>query len=252
MVPRFFLRAATSEVREGTRAGKREASVMHFGERPVGRDIQEGSFEREHGLIRKLLCKEYDAKFGKWEHHARTVLYGNAPGPDIRKREIGESIAVQIGPQLAKEFRDLRQVSVDYKKFKLFELSLLWRAGLENKSWGKQVRLGPFQEDLRKHLSNDDPGPALYLPAILADPRDEAVQLESVLPAVELLRKRPFHLYRMALGGYWWLFSVSRNKVHREAPIFSLQENGILLIIVADGRPIVQRLAQLFRSVEKS
>ena len=39
LVPRFFLRAATSEVREGTRAGKREASVMHFGERPVGRDI---------------------------------------------------------------------------------------------------------------------------------------------------------------------------------------------------------------------
>jgi|SRR5271165_579596 len=54
-----------------------------------------------------------------------------------------------------KYFRDCRQVSVDYKKFKLFELSILWRAGFEKRTWGRDVDLGPFQEELREHLLND-------------------------------------------------------------------------------------------------
>jgi hypothetical protein len=251
IVPRFFLRAATSEIREGKKTGLRETSVMKFGSKPESRDLQEGSFERHHGLVQKLLCKECDAKIGKWEDYARKILYGNSPGPDIRKRELGQSITAELGTRNAnvKYFRDLRQVPIDYKKFKLFELSILWRAGLESKSWGKEVKLGPFQEDIRKHLLHDDPGAALYLPAILVDLRDKAVDFEALLPSVELLAKKPFHLYRMALGGYWLLYSVSKKYVASEAPHFCLQENGNLRIIVAEGRPIVEQLATLFQQL---
>ena len=85
VVPKFFLRAATSEIVQGKRKGQREVSIMKFGGKPGSRDVQSGSFERFHGLIRKLLCRECDAKIGKWEGYARNVLYGNSPGPDIRK-----------------------------------------------------------------------------------------------------------------------------------------------------------------------
>ena len=122
-------------------------------------------------------------------------------------------------------------------------------AGVRKKSWGKDVNLGPFPEELRKHLLNDDPGPALYLPVILVDLRDPNIAFEQLLPSVELLHKRPFYLYRLALGGYWWLFSVSRNLVHREAQHFCLQENGILRIAVADGRPIVERFVHLLQQI---
>jgi hypothetical protein len=240
IIPRFFLRAATSEIREGKRVGKRETSVMQFGEHPVSWDVQEGSFERSHGLVRKLLCKDCEAKIGKWEDYARNILYGRSPGPDIRKRDIGESIADQLGPRnmTAKYFLDLRQTTVDYQKFKLFELSILWRAGIEERSWGREVKLGPFQEELREHLLNDDPGPPLYLPVIIVDLRDKDIHFEGVLPSVELLTKQPFHLYRFALGGYWWFFSVSKSNVQREAPN------------VAEGRPIVERIASLFQQLD--
>jgi hypothetical protein len=197
------------------------------------------------------MCRQCDAKIGKWEAYARTLLYGNSPGPEIRKREIGQSITDQLTEKNSKleYFRDLRQVSADYKKFKLFELSILWRAGLESKSWGKQVNLGPFQEDLRQHILTDNPGPALYLPSILVDLRDKDVDFEAFLPSVELLTKNRFHLYRIALGGYWWLFSVSKNFVHSEARHLCLQENGNLPIVVAEGRPIVEQLARLFKTL---
>jgi hypothetical protein len=58
----------------------------------------------------------------------------------------------------------------------------------------RDVDPGPFQEELREHLLNDNPGPALYLPVILVDLRDPDVAFEAVSPAVELLHKRPFHL----------------------------------------------------------
>ena len=167
IVPSFFLKAAASEIREGRRKGQRETSVMSFGNKPRSRDMQAGSWERDHGLVQKLLCQECEGKIGKWESYAREILYGRSPGPDIRKQELGVSIADRLGsPDAnAKYFRDLREVSIDYKKFKLFELSILWRAGLESKSWGKEVSLGPFQEELRENLLNEDPGPALHLPA---------------------------------------------------------------------------------------
>jgi len=44
---------------------------MKFGDKPGSRDVQSGSFEREHGLIHKLLCRECDAKIGKREGYAR-------------------------------------------------------------------------------------------------------------------------------------------------------------------------------------
>jgi hypothetical protein len=174
LVPGFLLRAAASEIVTGKRTGKRETSIVNFGKNQSV-DIQVGSFERTQGLVKKLLCSDCEQKIGKWETYGRLVLYGNEPGPDIKKRDLGESVRGLLGPRYPAEFKDLRQVKVDYAKFKLFELSLLWRAGLENKSWGKQVNLGPFQEDLREHLLNDNPGLPLYLPAMVVDYRDDIV-----------------------------------------------------------------------------
>jgi hypothetical protein len=88
VVPRFFLRAVTCEILEGKRTGQRETSVLSFGDKPQSRDVQEGSFERSHGLVQKLLCRECDSKIGRWESYARITLYGNSPGPDIRKQQL--------------------------------------------------------------------------------------------------------------------------------------------------------------------
>jgi hypothetical protein len=248
LVPGFLLRAAASEIRTGKRAGKRETSIVNFGKNQSV-DIQVGSFERKQGLVKKLLCSDCEQKIGKWETYARLVLYGNEPGPDIKKRDLGESVLGLLGPRYPEAFKDLREVKVDYSKFKLFELSLLWRAGLENKSWGKTVHLGPFQEDLRQHLLNDDPGAPLYLPAIVVDYRDDIVNFEGIIPSVELLQRQPFHSYRVTLGGYGWFFSVSKNAVQSVAPLLSLQHDGGLRILVAEGRPVTERFAQLFQQL---
>jgi hypothetical protein len=85
---------------------------------------------------------------------------------------------------------------------------------------------------------------------MILDARDNDIDFEALLPAVELLTKTPVHLYRMALGGYWWFFWVGKNLKAGEGPYFYLHENGNLQIVVVEGRPIVEKLASLFQQLQ--
>src|SRR3546814_7896147 len=48
---------------------------------------------------------------------------------------------------------------IDYAQFKLFLLSLLWRAGVAKGRYFERVTLGPHEERLRAMLHDGDPGP---------------------------------------------------------------------------------------------
>jgi len=47
---------------------------------------------------------------------------------------------------------------VEYRRFKLFHLSVLWRAGVSNRAEFKNVTLGPHEEILREKILSGDPG----------------------------------------------------------------------------------------------
>src|SRR5258708_489139 len=63
----------------------------------------------QKGMREKLLCKDCEVKFSVFEHHARGVLYG---GAGILIKDFGRYMVVG---------------DIDYKKLKLFLMSLLWR-----------------------------------------------------------------------------------------------------------------------------
>ena len=68
----------------------------------------------QKGIREKLLCQSCETLLSKHEGYARTVLFG---GTEISvRKEDGNYI---IG-------------DIDYKKFKLFQISILWRAGISN------------------------------------------------------------------------------------------------------------------------
>jgi hypothetical protein len=250
VVPRFFLRAIGEVASDGKRKGQRMVSLVRFGDDPSNKDVQAGDYERRYGLQQKLFCGGCELKLSRWEKYAREVLYGNVPGPDIKKRDLGRIVSAELGvePSTVKAFRDLREVAVDYKLFKLFELSLIWRAGLENMRWGKKVNLGHYQEDLRLHLLNEDAVSEDFVPALLIDPRHEIFDFEKMGTSVSLLDNRPCHIYEMALGGYAWRFFVGKNlpAIYSE---FFLKETGHLRIIVFDGTPVLLKLKAFFRTL---
>ena len=93
-----------------------------------------------------LLCADCDNRLlGGFESYGRQVLYGG-------------NIPVQMQNFRQSDGLTFTQVTgINYLKFKLFLLSLLWKASISKRDFFKNVQLGPYQEILRKMLLEKNP-----------------------------------------------------------------------------------------------
>jgi hypothetical protein len=83
---------------------------------------------RQKGIWETLLCQKCEGRLSQLEDYARRVLYG---GTEI-------SITQHPGKIIIHD--------LDYTRFKLFQMSLLWRAGVSKRPEFKNVSLGPHEE----------------------------------------------------------------------------------------------------------
>jgi hypothetical protein len=101
---------------------------------------EEKNVMEQKGVREKLLCYDCEQYFSQLEDYARKVFYG---GVEIGMRNDKNKIL----------FED-----IDYTKFKLFQLSLLWRASVSTVRLFSEVSIGAHEEKLRKMLINKNPG----------------------------------------------------------------------------------------------
>jgi hypothetical protein len=95
---------------------------------------------REH-----LLCRECEGKFGKLEDY-------------VKRTFIDGKIVDGKRPQAAKMQDCIVLQNLEYKKFKLFLLSLLWRMSITTLDFFANVSLGQkHEEKIRKALLDEDP-----------------------------------------------------------------------------------------------
>lgn len=99
--------------------------------------------EREHfeqkGPREYLLCSVCEQKLNRWETYAKSSFV------DAR------------GIQVAHEPDAVVFHNLDYKTFKLFQLSLLWRMSVSRLDFFGAVSLGPHEERIRLALLAEDP-----------------------------------------------------------------------------------------------
>ena len=94
----------------------------------------------QKGLREYLLFQKCETKLSKYEKYAKGLLQ------EIPNFSHDESLGI------------LYSNDVDYSKFKLFQLSTLWRSGVSKHEAFTQVRLGSHKEKLRQMLVDDNPG----------------------------------------------------------------------------------------------
>ncbi|MGA2257488.1 MAG: hypothetical protein ABSG53_22745, partial [Thermoguttaceae bacterium] len=117
----------------------------------------------QKGLREYLLCQECEGKFSKWEYAFKQFWYGSPALPQI----IPDDYLVVKG--------------FDYRLFKLFHLSILWRASVATSQDFNTVALGAEEDKIRKLLEAEDPGSEDHYPMIgqilLTDQREVAYGL---------------------------------------------------------------------------
>lgn len=146
---------------------------------------------QQKGLREYLLCDSCEQLLSKHERYASLVLNG---GAELTIEQKGAHIHLQ---------------GIQYASFKLFALSILWRASISNNSTFNQVTLGPHEDKIRQMILNESPGKESEYPFILSPiMHDDIVQTALIIQPTWTRIDKHF-TYRFVFGGIAWLFVVS-------------------------------------------
>lgn len=185
---------------------------------------------RPKGIYERLLCHECEQRFSKWEGYARDVFY------DLQLKVVEDNRAVVFS-------------GLQYTPFKLFQMSLIWRASITSRPEVHRIDLGPHTERIRKMLFEDRPGEVHEYGSILMLPAlDQALMQQFVYPPESLPTNFDGHsAYRAVFGGLFWLFIVSNHSACLPKEMF-LSKDGRLPVFKVGGPAVkfMQRLASDF------
>lgn len=117
----------------------------------VGYDIlnQRKGKIKQKGERERLLCKKCESFFSDWEAYGKCVW----------ELKAGRWEELPGG--------GLRGTDLDYRKLKLFLLSMLWRSDIAMGDIGENVSLGPHGEKIRLMLLESDPKEPLLYPCMM-------------------------------------------------------------------------------------
>jgi hypothetical protein len=181
-------------------------------------DTQKGrTGKRQKGFTEYLLCNDCEEKFNAWETYFAKVWFN--PPTTLRPAVISEDLAI---------VRNL-----DYAKFKLFHLSLVWRSGISRVSLFDAVRLGGQEPKLRKRLIANDPGLPTEYPFFGIALRDQKTGgfKNDVVRAPHAARIWGYWVYTIIFGGVVWHYYVSGHRQVQHVPVYFGLDGTLILAV---------------------
>jgi hypothetical protein len=174
----------------------------------------------QKGLREKLLCKDCEERLSEHERYVSLVFSG---GIQVSSERNGNLVKIR---------------GLNYGHFKLFGLSVLWRAGVSKLQFFEKVTLGLHEEPLRKLVYANDPGKpdeyGFFLAPIVANNRD-----------IKDLMVQPTHsrldghlCYRFVFGGLVWVFVVSSHQPPKMFHQAFVNSSGEMLMLVSELRDL--------------
>jgi hypothetical protein len=163
---------------------------------------QHGFWEQRQGLIEHLLCDDCEQKIARFEDYARRFLYGGSEPVRLALPLLSDPLFM-----------------ADYKRMKLFQLSLLWRAAEAKGDFFAAVTLSPeHRERLRLMLLQENPGAEHEFPctmlrlvpsaAVEALQNRHGVAIETGFFAPIADDFGSWQTYTFVMGGIVWAFCI--------------------------------------------
>lgn len=183
--------------------------------------VPEGKNEYEQkGMRQRLLCDECEQKLSVWEGYARNIFV--APIQPLEAVHHDGMIEVR---------------GLDYVKMKLFELSIIWRAGVSTLPFFAKCQLGAsHSEALRRQLDESEPGhPDRYGVLMFGLKVGRSKDTFQVITEPRPVRSYGVRAYNLTFGGFLWLFHVSSSDPPAPLRQGFLQANGTRVVAVRDA-----------------
>jgi hypothetical protein len=146
------------------------------------------------GRRERLLCEECEQRIAEYESYFAATWFGPTGLPASVPKGV-----------------DVTPLPVDYRKFKLFHLSVIWRSSVSALPEFRDVRLGPHEERMRSMLlAGDASSDTTYPIAGLVLLRPDTTSVHSGIVSVpSRIRNGSGSVYRAAYAGCLWLVYLS-------------------------------------------
>ncbi|MEO5655337.1 MAG: hypothetical protein ABIR00_05065 [Nitrosospira sp.] len=178
----------------------------------------QGNSFKQKGIGERLLCEMCEQRLSVWERYTSLALKG---GIELTHRREGNFLYVS---------------GLDYEKFRLFQLSILWRASVSTLQFFKKVHLGRHEESLRRLLLAKDPGNPSRYGCLMTGLKFENENFTQLIMPPERLKHSGHTAYRFIFGGFEWIFLVSSHDVLPPLSTAVLQQSGEALLRIKDIR----------------
>jgi hypothetical protein len=170
-------------------------------------------FEQK-GFREPLLCPNCETTLSEWETYACEALTGG----QLFQHPGNENLTWLEG--------------IDYTRFKLFQLSNLWRAGVAKNVFFSKVRLGAHAQALRRMLLAGDPGEPWQYGCLMIRMHQRGDAVPVIVQPTRMAMPDGRYV-RFTFASYFWAYRISSDKP--ADPAFSeavLQRSGRLALML--------------------
>lgn len=185
----------------------------------LGKDFDRTKYEQK-GLREYLLCSSCESYLSKYEKYASQLMKGEE---GERQRQAPRLYSIE---------------NIDYQTFRLFGLSLLWRASIADSVFFEKVSLGSHQEIIRQMILRGDAGPQDKYGFFLGRIVSSELHPEALMMQPTISRFEGHRCYRFVFGGFVWVFVVSSHGLSDVAQACLISKEGKMLVVEHQLRDI--------------
>lgn len=177
----------------------------------------QSNWREQKGLRERLLCNACEQRLSVWERYASLVLKGGVP---LTYRSEGNIVHI---------------AGLDYAQFKLFQLSVLWRAGVSSLPFFEKVQLGKHAETLRRLLLAGDPGSPERYGCFMFGLKYETQAFTGVIMQPGKVRLNGHVGYRFVFGGLLWAMLVLSHGLETPLNQCTLNAHGETVLLIRNA-----------------
>ena len=164
----------------------------------------------QRGYTEPLLCIECEQLFAGFERYAAGVMNGRSSASFVQSPGY------------------VRVSGLDYERFKLFLLSVLWRASVATHEFFKLVSLGPRERILKTMLLEGRPGRCEEYGCMVVFSSLEGEDISDTMFNPEPYRWAGRRMIKFFFAGASWCFYCDSQSPPRHLRRLFLQEDGTL------------------------
>jgi hypothetical protein len=254
VIPDFFIRSLQRQVPTGKSGQPQPTSIM-MSLRPgeEGGQRQRGYWEKQSGINETMLCAVCEGRFSRYENYFRSFFYGKNPSP-LKKVSVGKSVDLSSFVGLNPDILGVTAVKLDYSQFKLFVLSLVWRASVAKGSFFEKISLGSQHEArLAAMLNAENAGPDDQYAILMVDLQHAKYGLEDFFQQPDCVKDGTQRGCSFIIGGFMLVTFIAAAGHRPPDPVdsFCLRSSGDLLLISSRAQHIVRWWATRLRNAGK-